>query len=315
MLMQNPIKEEELIKYDAYVSYVDSDLPFVQELCNYLEGPDINLRLFIRGRDLLMGSLEYADFTELMAKQCDKLLLILSPEFLESAECEFQMKFTVSLQISERQRRLIPIIHRGCELPPIIKYFSKIDLSRGSQIPNWTWQKLVTSLLNDNQRLKCLPAPNNVSQSRSLSIHTLNSSSNCSDRSHNANSVSNVSNTNIWNRYVSNDPNRSDPNRNDSNRLNVQNALRGNSSSNSIHQPNEREAPKIKVPLEADFSTNKMNSSNDRTSISTVTTRTLTTTQSFSGEDTQALIEKQKGFKLFSNLKSKLWKNISSKIK
>lgn len=285
----------ERISYDAYVSYVDSDLPFVQELCNYLEGPDINFRLFIRGRDLLMGSMEYADFTDLMEKQCNKLLLILSPDFLKSAECEFQTKFTLSLQIEEQQRRLIPIIHKRCDpLPPSIRYFSKIDLSKGSQIPNWTWQKLVSSLLNDNnRRIQFLPTPN-AGNSSSLSIHTLNSSPICSVTG------GMCFHTNI-------------PLGNDPNRLNAQNAIRGNSSSNSINSLNDRrEAPKIPVALEGDFSS-KMNSDrqNDKTTISTVTTRSLTT-QSFSSEDTQALIAKQKGFKLFGK---KLWKNISGKIK
>lgn len=73
----------ELVKYDAYVSYVDSDLPFVKSLCDYLESSAINLRLYLRDRDSRMGSLEYAEFTELMEKQCNRLLVILSPDFLE----------------------------------------------------------------------------------------------------------------------------------------------------------------------------------------------------------------------------------------
>ncbi|KAK4336830.1 hypothetical protein RND71_043650 [Anisodus tanguticus] len=50
-----------------------------------------------------MGSLEYDTFTELIEKKCNRLLIVLSPEFLNSAECEFQTMFTLSLQIQERQ--------------------------------------------------------------------------------------------------------------------------------------------------------------------------------------------------------------------
>ena len=249
-----------------------------------------------------MGTLELSDFTELMEKQCNKLLLILSPQFIQSAECEFQTKFTLSLQIEERNRRLIPIVYKHCELPGFIRFLTKIDLSRGNLIPGWTWQKLISSLQNDNVRQDNrppLPAINHSNLS-SLSIHTLNST--------------NYKSQDCCLRYPNNPLGIQENVRNA-----IQNNSRVNSRPNSINsqvnsEEKRKEIPKIKVALEADYSP-KMNGDKDsngdrkepvnRTTISTVTT------QSFSGEDTQALIEKQKGFRLFS----KLWKNISSKIK
>jgi hypothetical protein len=143
--------------YDAYVSYADNDLPFVQNLCDFLESPQVGLKLFVRERDLLIGQMQFHAFTELMEKRCKRLLIVLSPEFLNSAECEFQTRFTMSLQIQERQRRLVPIVYRSCELPALIRFLSKIDLSRGDQIPQWTWRKLIFSLRTQSQDGHFLP--------------------------------------------------------------------------------------------------------------------------------------------------------------
>lgn len=143
--------------YDAYVSYADSDISFVQNLCDFLESPQVGLKLFVRERDLLIGQMQFHAFTELMEKRCKRLLIVLSPEFLNSAECEFQTRFTMSLQIQERQRRLIPIVYRSCELPALIRFLSKIDLSRGDQIPQWTWRKLIYSLKTQSVDASFLP--------------------------------------------------------------------------------------------------------------------------------------------------------------
>ena len=149
--------------YDAYVSYADCDLPFVQNLCTFLESSQIGLRLFIRERDLLVGTMQFHAFAELMEKRCKRLLIVLSPEFLNSAECEFQTRFTMSLQIQERQRKLVPIVYRQCELPALIRFLSKIDLSRGDQIPQWTWRKLIFSLKPQTNENKFIPVGNSGS--------------------------------------------------------------------------------------------------------------------------------------------------------
>ena len=280
IICKNRQTNSNLIKYDAYVSYVDSDLSFVLELCNFLESPDINLKLYIRARDLLMGTLEYADFTELMAKQCNKLLVILSPDFCESIECHFQAKFTLNLQIEEQRRRLIPIIYKACkpsELPSFIKCFSKIDLTRSNSIPIWTWQKLITSLSNDlDGKTQFLPITNNSLPSlNSLSIHSINSS-NLSNLS------SNLSNGS------SNSPANNTP----------------------IQNVNDSNSKKVKSIIQLEDSVRSSDKkSNDKSNIlnsSSLTIKSLN--QTYSTDDTHALIAKQRSFK-FSI--SKIWKKIN----
>lgn len=141
-----------LITYDAYVCYSDKDFDFVQELSEFLESPEIGLRLFIRDRDMCLGSWAYESFAQLMDRQCNKALIVLSPDFLECPECDFQTAFATGLAIEQRNRKLIPIIYRKCDLPPIVRMLTKIDLTRNTDKPNsnghihWSYKRLVDSI-------------------------------------------------------------------------------------------------------------------------------------------------------------------------
>lgn len=222
--------------------------------------------------------MEYADFTELMEKRCNKLLVILSPEFLESSECEFQTKFTFSLQIEEQQRRLIPIIYKSCKLPSLLGCLTKINLSGSNSMSNWNWQKLVSSLstnLNSNKRGQFLPIMNNLS---SVSIQTLNSS-NCNTDLNNLNVKTVVNN----------------------NHLASTNNLTNNSSDKNVSKITENQ---LKI-TESDSSKNSTKI-NDKSKVfnSSLATKSLTT-QTFSTDDTHALIEKQKNFKFITKIWNK----------
>ncbi|CAG2164719.1 unnamed protein product [Oppiella nova] len=138
--------EPKIIIYDAYVCYADKDIGFVEQLSQYLESPNVGLRLFIRDRDLCLGSWAYESFAQMVTSQCRKVLIILSPDFLECPECDFQTAFTTGLAIEQRNRILIPIIHKRCDLPPIIRMLTKIDMTRSLDTPDWTWNRLVNSI-------------------------------------------------------------------------------------------------------------------------------------------------------------------------
>jgi len=132
--------------YDAYICYADEDVQFVSFLAQYLESSQIGLRLFIRDRDLLVGSMKYDAFTYLIEKRCNYMVIVLTPDFLKSPECDFQARFATGLQIEQRSRKLIPIILKACEIPSCIRYVSKIDFSRGDSKWEWIWRKLITSI-------------------------------------------------------------------------------------------------------------------------------------------------------------------------
>lgn len=132
-------------QYDAYVCYADEDLFFVHKLAEYLESPGVNLKLCIKGRDILLGNIEFDAYIRLIENRCKVLLLILTPEFLSSKECEFQMNYAAGLAVEQRQRKLIPIVLRPCEIPLILKFLTKLDFTRAA-IHEWLWNKLVASI-------------------------------------------------------------------------------------------------------------------------------------------------------------------------
>ncbi|KPM09999.1 myeloid differentiation primary response protein MyD88-like protein [Sarcoptes scabiei] len=143
-LRSAPIENETTIWYDAYVCYADQDLDFVQQLVNYLESPTIGFRLFIRDRDLLVGNWIYETFARLIEKQCRRMIIILSPDFLQSPECKFQSMFAAGLAIEKCSRILVPIIYKPCtQLPSMLRLMSKIDMSGPKSLPEWSLKRLI----------------------------------------------------------------------------------------------------------------------------------------------------------------------------
>lgn len=140
------------------------------------------MRLFIRDRDLLLGQWAYESFAHLIESQCKRVLIILSPEFLDCPECEFQTVFATGLAIEQRNRKLIPVIYKKCDLPPIIKMLTKIDMTRGYNSHEWSWNRLVNSIMpaiDYRSKEKCLELPSvasNANDSQMISIQTINDS-------------------------------------------------------------------------------------------------------------------------------------------
>lgn len=151
------LKTGECTYYDAYVSYADEDCHFVQDLARILESPDIGLKLFIRGRDLLAGYAEHDTNIMLIKERCRRMLIILSPNFLKSPACEFQASFAAGLAIDQKQRMLIPIVYAPCETPLILKYVSKIDFTK-PDVQEWVWAKLISSLLPEDKTSMFTPS-------------------------------------------------------------------------------------------------------------------------------------------------------------
>ncbi|XP_053213157.1 myeloid differentiation primary response protein MyD88-like [Panonychus citri] len=157
-IFENRDSNEEDVHYDAYVCYADEDLDFVTFLSEYLESQQIGLRLFIRDRDLLLGTMRYDAYTKLIEKRCNYVIIILTPDFVESEECKYQTLFATDLAIQERERKLIPIIWRPCNIPPFVRLMSKIDFSRRDSKWEWIWRKLIFSISSKPMMLTSPPS-------------------------------------------------------------------------------------------------------------------------------------------------------------
>lgn len=122
--------------YDAFLLHADEDIDFVNEMVRKLE-TEYQLKLCLKHRDLINGSFDHDTIMRIIAERCNRLLIILSPNFFNSAANKFLLSFTQALSIEKRQRILIPCIYKRCELPLQLKYISNVDYNRKGLYDFW----------------------------------------------------------------------------------------------------------------------------------------------------------------------------------
>nr|AJK90196.1 myeloid differentiation factor 88 [Hirudo medicinalis] len=145
--------------FNAFVCYSPVDLTFVKNMMTELEDKQ-QFKLCIPDRDFLPGPPKYEAITKLIQARCDKFIVVLSPDFLKSDECAFMLNYALALNPSARRKKLIPILYKRCEIPPILSFITLVDFTRGDVI-GWFWNRLSKSLITTG----CL---NTISSSPSL---------------------------------------------------------------------------------------------------------------------------------------------------
>lgn len=132
--------------YDAFVCYAPEDHGHAESLISYLEQRG---KTVATASDLLPGNFEHDSLVQLIDTRCRKVIIILTPNFLRSKECEFQTKFASEIGIKAGLPKIIPVLCEACNdssLPPLIKVISKIDLTN-PQSRTWQLSKLLGSLI------------------------------------------------------------------------------------------------------------------------------------------------------------------------
>ncbi|CAL1274031.1 unnamed protein product, partial [Larinioides sclopetarius] len=95
---------------------------------------------------LLAGHSEYKTNLQLIQERCNRVLIVLSPNFIKSAACEVQATFAVCVGSDENCRKIVPILVQPCEsIPWILKYRNIIDFTKPG-IQEWVWDILKSSL-------------------------------------------------------------------------------------------------------------------------------------------------------------------------
>eukprot|EP00112_Aurelia_sp_Birch-Aquarium-sp1_P001486 Seg116.2 transcript_id=Seg116.2/GoldUCD/mRNA.D3Y31 product="Myeloid differentiation primary response protein MyD88-A" protein_id=Seg116.2/GoldUCD/D3Y31 len=112
--------------YDAFISYAVADRDFAKMILSRLE-TDYNLKVCIDFRDFLPGAHKLEQIVEVIEDRCNKVIVILSQDYMECEECDHQAKVAMSLSPGCKQRRLIPILYKACEVPKIIKGVRYLD--------------------------------------------------------------------------------------------------------------------------------------------------------------------------------------------
>lgn len=140
--------------YDAFLCYAPEDVDYAQDVMMALENND---KRIVTVDNLLAGQFEYNALVQMIAVDCRKVIIILTPHFLESRDCEFQAKFANEIAIKSGWfPKIIPILYEpfdDAKLPPLIRVMSKIDMTRANQ-RDWQLKKLLGSLDYDGQLMQ-----------------------------------------------------------------------------------------------------------------------------------------------------------------
>ncbi|XP_018408995.1 PREDICTED: myeloid differentiation primary response protein MyD88 [Nanorana parkeri] len=134
-------------QFDAFICYCAQDISFVQEMIIRLEQTDHHLKLCVFDRDVLPGTCLWSITSELIENRCRKMVVIISDDYLDSSECDFQTKFALSLGPGARERRLIPVKYKSMKrpFPSILRFITVCDYTN-PHIQGWFWDRLAKAL-------------------------------------------------------------------------------------------------------------------------------------------------------------------------
>lgn len=133
--------------YDAFVCYnpEPEDLDFVKKMIEKLENREQGLKLFVPHRDDLPGASKHVISAKLIQERCKRMVIVMSPRYLQSDACDFQTKFAHALAPGSRSKKLVPVLISQCKTPNILHHVTMCDYTRGD-LTGWFWERLYRSL-------------------------------------------------------------------------------------------------------------------------------------------------------------------------
>lgn len=103
------------------------------------------LQLCVKDRDLVGGSFEHEAVMNLISERCNRLIVLISPDFLKSSVNKFFVDFAQSLQIEQRKRKIIPCMEKFCRLPVSLQHVYALNYERSGRFFDF-WEKLEVSV-------------------------------------------------------------------------------------------------------------------------------------------------------------------------
>lgn len=98
---------------------------------------------------------EHDAIRKLLTERCDRLIVILSPDFVMSPLNAFITKLAESLGIEEQRRKIIPCIYKSCVKPAVFNHIYALNYEVLESFGNF-WEKLNISLQSIPGDNKCI---------------------------------------------------------------------------------------------------------------------------------------------------------------
>lgn len=130
-------------KFDVFISYSSQDKAWVRgELLTRIE--QAGLKAFVDFRDFTRGAPSITECERGVVK-CRKTLLILTQDYVDSGWGEIENIMLQTLDPSNRELRLIPLLKKECKKPLRIGALTHIDFTDGAD-HGLAWRQLLTAL-------------------------------------------------------------------------------------------------------------------------------------------------------------------------
>eukprot|EP00088_Acartia_fossae_P067316 TRINITY_DN839_c0_g1_i4.p1 TRINITY_DN839_c0_g1~~TRINITY_DN839_c0_g1_i4.p1 ORF type:complete len:289 (-),score=59.59 TRINITY_DN839_c0_g1_i4:485-1351(-) len=138
----------EVARYDVLILHADEDIIFAERMAKVLEQQ--NIKVCLKDRDLLVGTMELEAVTSLISERCNKVAVPLTPEFFNSPSNNLYSSLAQSSAIAENRRSFLPIIRKPTDLPTNIKMLTKLKWKSTSAEPNRKWKDYNNAATNES---------------------------------------------------------------------------------------------------------------------------------------------------------------------
>ncbi|XP_012231489.1 myeloid differentiation primary response protein MyD88-A-like isoform X2 [Linepithema humile] len=118
--------------YDAFLLYANEDADFAKEIMEKLR---TEYKLKLCCYESMIPCLRYVDkaMMTLISKRCNKLLVILSPDFLRYPTNQSLLNYAHVLSFEKQERKIVPCLYKSCQqenMPYHLQYISCVDYTR-----------------------------------------------------------------------------------------------------------------------------------------------------------------------------------------
>ncbi|KAI8506276.1 hypothetical protein Bbelb_157030 [Branchiostoma belcheri] len=134
--------------YDFFVIHSAKDAEWVNyTMLANLEG-EHHLKGCIADRDFKLG--EYVlDNITLSIKESAKVLVILTPDMVQSKWCKHEIKDALHAKVEEETETVIPVLLKDCEIPDEIKNITYLDARE-----HFDWEHLLRDIQPDDENIE-----------------------------------------------------------------------------------------------------------------------------------------------------------------
>ena len=149
--------------YHVFFSHANEDRSWVVDVMNKLESPAYGLKCCFADRDFELGMSVFENITRSISASL-KTVIVLSPEFLNSDWCAYEIRLTMEMDLDRRRRIMIPVMLRTCRVPDFIGRLTYIEVQN-----DHFWDRFISAVRTDETEVDMITS----TFQRSLSLPPL----------------------------------------------------------------------------------------------------------------------------------------------